>query len=607
MSYKKQGSIQGFSSNGNKNYLNKKYYRYNNSYYYYYPHQYDPKYYEPQKEEKENDKNNCWKEKNEDIYNEDLVSTSTDENLSQENEKLKNEIKNLKEMNSKLEEDNQKLKISLKEKENKEKNYVSEIKEKERLIQNLNKNKNNIEFQVKEKEKQINTLKIEKEKKLNELKNAQNEKNSYFDELNKQKDLIAKLKEQKLELEKSLENERKKNQNLANTYNLIKEKEVLYKNKFEQIKNIISDIGYTIENKIPDEEKNKVILLNEEKNKEKEAEEEENNNNFKNGNGKVGIFNTELNCYMSSVIQIIKNIKDFSEKIMNFNNIDDDIFLSLKDLIYSLYYSKKNAICISDFKKKFSKVYKRFEGKKSDDSTFFLIYLFTYLQKILPKSKKRVTDISEFSFLNLNNKEKEELKKFLIKFELKNNTIIHDLFYNYQMSELICSGCNETKVSFQSNNVLFLSLYDGNSELKSLEQCINSYLYTKDKKNDKDFTCSKCGRSCLSHVISLVKLPPVLVINLKRVGEEQVVYENDIEIPFTFKTKNLEKLKKFNKEYELIGFIIHLGSAEDGHNIAFTKNIFDQKWYKFNDNKVVSIKNNPPTDKAFLLFYQLID
>ena len=226
-----------------------------------------------------------------------------------------------------------------------------------------------------------------------------------------------------------------------------------------------------------------------------------------------------------------------------------------------------SSVDISEFKTNFSKVYQNFEGRKSNDSTFFLIYLFSYLQKILPKTKEKVTDISEFSFLNLNGKETSELKKFITKFESKNNSLIHDLFYNFQMSELICSACNHTKINFQGNNVLFLSLYDGKIKHKSLEQCINSYLFTKDKKDDKEFPCSSCGRNNLSHVISIVKLPPVFIINLKRVGEEGM-YSHDITIPYTLKTKNLEKLNNFNKEYELVGFIKHYGSADDGHNVA---------------------------------------
>ena len=218
---------------------------------------------------------------------------------------------------------------------------------------------------------------------------------------------------------------------------------------------------------------------------------------------------------MSSVIQILKNIKEFSEIILNIEN-NDDILSSLKNLIYLLFYSKKNSISITEFKSNFSKIYTRFEGRNSNDSTFFLIYLFSYLQKILPSSKKNSTNITEFSFLNLNNKELEGLKKFMEKFESKNNLIIHDLFYHYQMSELICSGCNEAKISFQGNNVLFLPIIDGKTKLNSLEQCINSYLFTKDKKGDKDFVCSYCGRRTISHVMSLVKLSPILIINLKK-------------------------------------------------------------------------------------------
>ena len=615
--------------------------------------------YEEQKESSEYDYNS--KEKYKVISNEDVINKNNYEILLSKNGILKNENQNqnLKESKTKLEQENKNIKNSLKEKEDLENTYKSEIKENEKLknenkdlkeskekieqefhklknenkdlkeskekieqefhklknenkenektVKDLKKQKAKNEFQIIEKEREINNLKIDKEKKEHELKILQNEKNIYHEELKKEKALIAKLEEQKLELEKFLENEKKKNETLTNlNNNLIKEKNsklLLCKNKFEEIKKFISNISDKFENETLEVEENRNISLNEEEKEEKE--EEKHNIDLKKGNGKVGIINLELNCYMSSVIQILKNIKKFSETILNFENIDDKILSSLKEFIYSLFYSKKKAISISDFKTNFSNVYKRFEGRKSNDSTYFLIYLFTYLQKILLKSKKSVSDISEFDFLNLNYNEKEELKKFLVKFESKNNSFIHDMFYYYQMSELICSGCNKQKLSFQGSNVLFLSLYDGTTKLKSLEQCINSYLYTKDKKDDKDFSCSTCGRRTLSHVISLVKLPPILIINLKRVGEE-VVYSHDIDIPFNLKTQCIEKLRKFNMEYELIGFIKHYGSADDGHNIAYSKNIFDQKWYEFNDREVEAISGAPDTDKSFLLFYQAI-
>ena len=638
---------QDFSSNENNNdYTYNKHYK-NSSYNYYYcPRNKYGRKYEFQEESKLNYKNGYLQENYGDISGDDYITNEDYSLLIKEIEKLKNENKNIKELKEKFEKEIQKLKNNLKEKENIENNFVpeieklknenknikklkeklekeieklknnlkekentfkTEIKNNEKLIKNMKIEKNKYESQLNEKEKEINKLNIDKEKILNVLKITKKENNSYIDEINKQKELINNLKKQNLCLEKSLENEKKKNDDIEK---LIKEKDekiLYYEKKFDQIKGIISDINFSNENKTEDKEINKNNSFNKEQNINREEEEENYNKNsiiIKNGNGKVGIINKELNCYMSSVIQILKNIKEFSEIILNIEN-NDDILSSLKNLIYSLYYSKKNSISITEFKSNFSKIYTRFEGRNSNDSTFFLIYLFSYLQKILPSSKKNSINITEFSFLNLNNKELEGLKKFKEKFESKNNSIIHDLFYHYQMSELICSGCNEAKISFQGNNVLFLPIIDGKTKLNSLEQCINSYLFTKDKKGDKDFVCSYCGRRTISHVMSLVKLSPILIINLKKVGDNSL-YTHDVDIPFRLKTRDIEKLKKFNMEYELIGFIKHYGSANDGHNIAYTKNIFDQKWYEFNDSKVELIRGYPEIDKAFLLFYQIV-
>ena len=638
---------QDFSSNENNNdYTYNKHYK-NSSYNYYYcPRNKYGRKYEFQEESKLNYKNGYLQENYGDISGDDYITNEDYSLLIKEIEKLKNENKNIKELKEKFEKEIQKLKNNLKEKENIENNFVheieklknenknikelkeklekeieklknnlkekentfkTEIKNNEKLIKNMKIEKNKYESQLNEKEKEINKLNIDNEKILNVLKITKKENNSYIDEINKQKELINNLKKQNLCLEKSLENEKKKNDDIEK---LIKEKDekiLYYEKKFDQIKGIISDINFSNENKTEDKEINKNNSFNKEQNINREEEEENYNKNsiiIKNGNGKVGIINKELNCYMSSVIQILKNIKEFSEIILNIEN-NDDILSSLKNLIYSLYYSKKNSISITEFKSNFSKIYTRFEGRNSNDSTFFLIYLFSYLQKILPSSKKNSINITEFSFLNLNNKELEGLKKFKEKFESKNNSIIHDLFYHYQMSELICSGCNEAKISFQGNNVLFLPIIDGKTKLNSLEQCINSYLFTKDKKGDKDFVCSYCGRRTISHVMSLVKLSPILIINLKKVGDNSL-YTHDVDIPFRLKTRDIEKLKKFNMEYELIGFIKHYGSANDGHNIAYTKNIFDQKWYEFNDSKVELIRGYPEIDKAFLLFYQIV-
>ena len=64
---------------------------------------------------------------------------------------------------------------------------------------------------------------------------------------------------------------------------------------------------------------------------------------------------------------------------------------------------------------------------------------------------------------------------------------------------------------------------------------------------------------------------------------------------------------KFNLNYELVGFIKHYGNDKSGHNIAYSKNMLDNKWYSFNDEIVKEINEYPSTEKSFLLFYQLIE
>ena len=52
--------------------------------------------------------------------------------------------------------------------------------------------------------------------------------------------------------------------------------------------------------------------------------------------------------------------------------------------------------------------------------------------------------------------------------------------------------------------------------------------------------------------------------------------------------------------------INHYGSQYGGHNFSYCKNFFDDKWYEYNDEDVIDIKESYICTKhGFLLFYQL--
>ena len=305
---------------------------------------------------------------------------------------------------------------------------------------------------------------------------------------------------------------------------------------------------------------------------------------------------------MNSVIQNLKNISIFTNKILKVNDFNDKIISSFQNLLQNLIFSNEENVSLLEFKKYFSSKYKTFEGNKDNDSTHFLIYLINYLHKTYNNINN--TKISKnFDFLNLESNEKQVLNKFLNSYESRNNSFIHDLFYGYQMFKLICSNCDHSEVSFQSFNILDIPLMDGKNSLNKLYQCINSFLYTKSNQNT-DFECKNCNKSNnFCYLSSIIYLPKILIINLKRLGEKNEVYNHYVDIPEILETNKIEKLKCFkSKKYLLKGFICHYRKFR--HNIAYLKNISDNKWYEFNDQNVKEEKNISFAN-AILLFYEI--
>ena len=555
-------------------------------------------------ENKENEYNNII----EDLKNKENEYKTIIENKENEYNNLKKDLKN---------KENE-YKTIIENKENEYNNIIEDLKNKENeyktIIENKENEYNNIIEDLKNKENEYKTIIEKKENEYNiELNNKTNEfkniEKNIYNELNKIKkenniinneivQLKKEINEKKYkneELKKDLEIQKNKNK-VADS--LIIEKDIEINNflkKFKLIEEIMKSKG-----EVTKENYNSNPLI-----KEEEMKVNYDNDKYNIIYGKVGIKNEGNNCYMSSVIQILKNLTKFSFKIIDIKK-DDNIVESLQNLFSKLYYSEEKYISLYEFKKNFGKIYKRFETNDNNDSTYFLIYLLQYLHKIFNKLNQDITNIHKFTDLGLKKKELYELTNFLNKYEAKNNSFIHDLFYGYQMNEIICSGCHNFTISFQSFNILDLPLLDEKYKYRSLEQCLNCYLITKDLKDKPGFDCDKCKRKLLSHKTSIIKLPYFLIINLKRVGENTVYY-HEIEIPYTFKTKSIDKLNKFNNKYELKGFIKHYGNEKNGHNIAYSKNIFDNKWYSYNDKIVREENEHPSIEKSFLLFYELID
>lgn len=166
------------------------------------------------------------------------------------------------------------------------------------------------------------------------------------------------------------------------------------------------------------------------------------------------------------------------------------------------------------------------------------------------------------------------------------------------MSEIECNFCHNKSQTFQCTNFLDFPIMSEKTEVKNLEECFNNYQMVK----SITFECSECKKKNSSQNFTIMELPPILMINLKRVGEGKAHF-NEIEIPFQLDMEKLIKRTKINSIYELRGFIKHLGDESSGHNYSFCKNMFDDKWYEYNDSYCIPIEGEPSLDKIFLLCY----
>ena len=313
--------------------------------------------------------------------------------------------------------------------------------------------------------------------------------------------------------------------------------------------------------------------------------------------GRVGLNNIGNNCYLNSVLQVLKNIPKFTYNIIELNNDSEKFLSSLRNLLINICSSNISSFSPLDFKTILGTENKRFSGNNQYDSTIFYISFLNIIHKKINKAKRenfKKLDVSKYENKTL--QEKYEIWKDY--FLSKNQSFIFDLFYIFFASEIECNSCHNKTHTFQTSNFLDFPIVTEKGPIKTLEECFENYQIVKNF-SDK---CSKCHKSKLSQKFIILELPPVLIINLKRVGED-TAYFNEIDIPFYLSMKKIIKNLENNLIYELRGFIKHSGSEKSGHNYAFCKNMFDDKWYKYNDSICSSIENEPELDKIFFLCY----
>ena len=195
------------------------------------------------------------------------------------------------------------------------------------------------------------------------------------------------------------------------------------------------------------------------------------------------------------------------------------------------------------------------------------------------------------------------------KISLDNASVI-----SVRLKDPILTDCDKfQKVSMMNQ------AYEGyiGGKTTNITESLESLTTAEDLDEENKWKCEKCKENRKAKVqIKIKKLPPVLIIHLKRFKKTQGGTKNEkLDCRVDFPLKDLD-LSKFTTEpqaaenrltYKLFAIIHHQGSIDFGHYYSTTLSEVDSVWTEFNDEDVRKIDSSKAKNNKispYILFYR---
>ena len=303
-------------------------------------------------------------------------------------------------------------------------------------------------------------------------------------------------------------------------------------------------------------------------------------------------------------------INDLKEKILNFNEINQDINTNgqltkeFKNILYEIENNEKERIMSPDrLKRVMANIDERYNQNHQEDANEFISF---FLKALISETAIKNKVIEKIEVYDKN--DQEAFNKFYKKFYIKNGySFILELLYGIIKTEKKCKSCKKINfVKFSSFNILDLPIYNlaksDKNKILYLKEILRDYLL--EYKNN-GFPCIECKQNEVYTNNAIYSLPKYLIVFFARIVEKEYFY-NEIKYPeeFNFNEYTNNKIKiKPNYNYKLQCVIEHSGGAYSGHYTALCR-IYDNCWYDFSDSYGSIHSKGFESKNAIILLYQ---
>ncbi|KAI0832093.1 cysteine proteinase [Trametes gibbosa] len=359
--------------------------------------------------------------------------------------------------------------------------------------------------------------------------------------------------------------------------------------------------------------------------------------------GTSGLKNLGNTCYMNSTIQCLSATVPFSRfftdgrwknavNMMNPMGTKGNLANAFANILRDMWQGENGTLSPVPFRRSLCNHAPQFSGSEQHDSQEFLSFLLDGLHedlnRILRKPQIVSTPEREAELERLPPQIASEQEWQI--YRMRDDSLVVDFFQGQYRNRMECLTCHRTSTTYNTFMYLTLPVPTTRSGSKvTLQQCIDAFVKEEVMDKSDAWHCPHCKTlRKATKLLSLSRLPPVLLIHLKRFSAKGP-FTDKIETTVDFPLKGLDltnymppplppgvnggsqvsyddpRCQTPPYRYDLYGVTNHFGTLSTGHYTAFIAS--RGGWLYCDDSRVTSADAKDVVGKpAYILFYKRV-